>query len=49
MNIEQKRIEEILDVITKIAQSDYSVQVELTNNNDDDIEAIAIEIGRAHV
>jgi len=41
MNIEQKRIEEILDVITKIAQGDYSVQVELTNNNDD-IEAIAI-------
>jgi len=41
MNIEQKRIEEILDVITKIAQGDYSVQVELSNNNDD-IEAIAI-------
>jgi len=41
MNIEQKRIEEILDVITKIAQGDYSVQAELTNNNDD-IEAIAI-------
>jgi hypothetical protein len=42
MKIEQKRIEEILDAITRIAQGDYSVQVELTDQNEDDMEAIAI-------
>jgi len=41
MKIEQKRIEKILDAIIKIAQGDYSVQIELSNNNDD-LEAIAI-------
>jgi len=43
MEIEQKRIREILDAIIEIAQGDYSGQIELTNKNDD-IEAIAFGI-----
>ena len=43
MSKQQNRINEILDVIIKVAQGDYSVQVSLTGENDD-YDAIAMGI-----